>query len=311
MLQIWMISYNKIQKRDPNAAELLLLLAHFDNRDIWYELVKGACGFHNPDIPVWLKQVMSNELTFKTGLKTLIRFSLLETHQQGGSYAMHPVVDWCLYIARAEEVNSIRFNDLALISVGYTVLSTSARRLSSLQQRLIPHANYVTHRGWSSENTAVWGALLGLDNLYLAMAKLSEAEKMYQGALAGFEKALGPDHISTLETINNLGDLYKAQGRSKEALEMYQRALAGFEKAMGPDHISTLDAVKNLGALYSDQGKFKEAEAAARNGEGLASIAKLQAVMDGTQVSVFGTIFTTDDSKLQFIRKICDNEVGV
>jgi hypothetical protein len=43
MLQTWMISYHEIQKRDPNAAALLLLLARFDNRDIWYELVQSGC----------------------------------------------------------------------------------------------------------------------------------------------------------------------------------------------------------------------------------------------------------------------------
>ena len=42
MLQTWMISYLEIQKRDPSAAALLLLLGRFDNRDIWYELVRVA-----------------------------------------------------------------------------------------------------------------------------------------------------------------------------------------------------------------------------------------------------------------------------
>ena len=62
---------------------------------------------------------------------------------------------------------------------------------------------------------------------------------MYQRALAGYEKALGPDHTSTLDTVNNLGILYSDQGKLKEAEEMYQRALAGKEKALGPDHDRT------------------------------------------------------------------------
>jgi hypothetical protein len=38
---------------------------------------------------------------------------------------------------------------------------------------------------------------------------------MYQRALAGKEQALGPDHSSTLDTVNNLGLLYKNQGNSR------------------------------------------------------------------------------------------------
>ena len=34
------------------------------------------------------------------------------------------------------------------------------------------------------------------------------AERMYLRVLGGYEKALGPDHTSTLDTVNNLGNLY-------------------------------------------------------------------------------------------------------
>ena len=63
---------------------------------------------------------------------------------------------------------------------------------------------------------------------------------MYQRALEGYEKALGPDHTSTLNTVNNLGILYKDQGRLTEAESMYQRALSGFQTALGPSHWKSL-----------------------------------------------------------------------
>jgi hypothetical protein len=43
-----------------------------------------------------------------------------------------------------------------------------------------------------------------LGNLYSDQGKMAEAEEMYQRALVGYEKALGPDHTSTLSTVNNL-----------------------------------------------------------------------------------------------------------
>ncbi len=82
---------------------------------------------------------------------------------------------------------------------------------------------------------------------------MKEAEDMYLRALAGREKAWGPEHTSTLRTVNNLGALYKDQGKMKEAEDMYLRALAGREKAWGPEHTSTLRTVNNLGALYKDR----------------------------------------------------------
>lgn len=41
--------------------------------------------------------------------------------------------------------------------------------------------------------------------------------KQYQRALAGKENALGPDHMSTLNTVDNLRNLYRRQGKLKEA----------------------------------------------------------------------------------------------
>ncbi|KAK3947359.1 hypothetical protein QBC32DRAFT_328628 [Pseudoneurospora amorphoporcata] len=88
-------------------------------------------------------------------------------------------------------------------------------------------------------------------------SRLKEAETMYQRALEGYEKALGPDYTSTLDTVHNLGLLYQTQGRLMEAEAMYQRALEGKEKALGPDHTSTLNTVNNLGNLYKTQGRLK------------------------------------------------------
>jgi hypothetical protein len=85
---------------------------------------------------------------------------------------MHPVVQvWCIHLASRDEiVVSTQLNELALISVEYTVSSARDRNYSELQQRLIPHANYVRRRGWSDTYIAVWGAFQVLGILYLTRA---------------------------------------------------------------------------------------------------------------------------------------------
>ena len=49
---------------------------------------------------------------------------------------------------------------------------------------------------------------------------MDEAEKMFQRALEGYEKALGPEHTSTLLIAKNLGNLYKDQSKMDEAERM-------------------------------------------------------------------------------------------
>jgi tetratricopeptide (TPR) repeat protein len=117
-------------------------------------------------------------------------------------------------------------------------------------------------RGMESFNIGddLLGARVSFGNFYRDQGRLKDAEMMYKGALAGYEKAWGPEHTSTLDTVNNLGILYADQGRLEDAETMYNRALAGYEKACGPEHTSTLDTVNNLGILYADQGRLEDAE---------------------------------------------------
>lgn len=53
---------------------------------------------------------------------------------------------------------------------------------------------------------------------------MAEAEVMCRRALDGYEKAWGPEHTSTLNTVNNLGVLYADQGKMAEAEAIFRRA---------------------------------------------------------------------------------------
>jgi tetratricopeptide (TPR) repeat protein len=54
-------------------------------------------------------------------------------------------------------------------------------------------------------------------------------EETFQRALDEYEKALGPDHISTLAIVHNLGILYYDQGKLKEAEHMRSQAVVRLE----------------------------------------------------------------------------------
>ncbi|KAG4427552.1 hypothetical protein IFR05_016963, partial [Cadophora sp. M221] len=112
-----------------------------------------------------------------------------------------------------------------------------------------------------TKNLVRWTTVTRRDFGALSRDNQETVRNPFNRALQGCEEALGPDHTSTLSTVNNLGNLYADQGKLAEAEKMCLRALQGHEEALGPDHTSTLSMVNNLGELYSDQGKLVEAEA--------------------------------------------------
>ncbi|KAH6974923.1 hypothetical protein EDB80DRAFT_881846 [Ilyonectria destructans] len=265
----WMVSFKEIESKSTDAANLLRLWAFLDNKQLWHGLLGAAAVAEGADRwPDWLREMARNVVRFLDSVGLLLRYSMVET-QEGltGSYSMHPVVHrWASFLDGDQQKHqSAR---LALVVVGSSVPTGESKEYWVLQQKLLPHADRCAEWMREALSDVVWyicddlviGSLHMLGMLYSDQGKFKEAEEMYERALDGYEKALGPHHTSTLITVNNLGNLYSDQSKFEEAEEMYERALEGYEKALGPDHTSTLDTVNNLGILYKERGKFEEAE---------------------------------------------------
>jgi tetratricopeptide (TPR) repeat protein len=278
----WTISFKAIQKTNEAAANLLLLWAFLDNRDLWYGLLAAAgkrSAVAAEQLSKWLQDIPSSELKFNEAVQLLRNYSMIESMHNSASYATHPVVHkWALYVQDQDQRMGLA--RMAVLAVGFAVPDSSTREYWTAQRRLLPHAQCCSQwildgvadtsngvqggyrKGGADEECEeeIFDAILWLGRLYFDQDKPGEAEKMYQRALQGYEKAWGLEHTSTLDTVNNLGSLYAKLGKLDQAEDMYQRALRGKEKAWGPEHTSTLDTVNNLGNLYADLGKLDQAE---------------------------------------------------
>jgi tetratricopeptide (TPR) repeat protein len=72
--------------------------------------------------------------------------------------------------------------------------------------------------------------------------KYEEALEMYEKALAGLTRALGADHPSTLDTMNNIALVLETQGKFQEAFSIEEKVVAGRIKALGAEHPQSLKA---------------------------------------------------------------------
>ncbi|KAL4961772.1 uncharacterized protein BDV14DRAFT_119957 [Aspergillus stella-maris] len=234
ILQTWLVSYHELQKRDPEAAEVLLLIAHYDNQDVWYELLR--MGGWTSNLPEWFERVMYNELTFREKMRTLVVFSFVGTRVKTDSYTMHPVVrEWCLFIADSQkQTDTDRLHELALVSVGHMIPSNQDPSCWILQQRLLPHAGYILSRLKAvllSGDIKVWNSIHCFGYLYASQCRLEEAERLYDWALTLCKKDLGPDYKANTHTLNlcySMGVLYHLQLKHKEAREILKETLDSY-----------------------------------------------------------------------------------
>jgi hypothetical protein len=194
----WQLSLDHIKRQNELSAQLLQLWAYFDNQDIWFELLQHSIL----DSPEWFSQLTEDELSFNQAVRVLCDYGLAEvdiSSEESGveskGYSMHSCVHlWTIHFLNQEW--DVGMAGLALECVGSHVPNRAARKAWVTQRRLIRHAVrcwYFVEKGMISEDGIAW-VLGSLGNLYANQDKLGEAEKMYERALQGYEKALGLEH---------------------------------------------------------------------------------------------------------------------
>jgi eukaryotic-like serine/threonine-protein kinase len=86
-----------------------------------------------------------------------------------------------------------------------------------------------------------------------------EARRLYERALAIWEKTSGPEHPSVATSLNNLAAVNWATGTYEEARGLYERALAIKEKTLGPEHPDVAMSLNGLAAVHQMMGAYEEA----------------------------------------------------
>ncbi|CAK3992683.1 tetratricopeptide repeat domain [Lecanosticta acicola] len=264
VLTTWKMSYEQVRSTNALAARLLDLWAFLFRGDLWIELVlAGKDTVTQQDLREADPLLQATKLTLQHSVSILVQYSMVTMGTGSVRHSIHPVVHaWCAY-------------NIETTTAEQQLLSTALRLVAAMAETLPEVGSPETGLRLAAHAKALGGRaemLIEDDDedistecydvaLFLARWERSgEVEMLYLRALRGFEKALGAEHTSTLETFNNLGILYADQEKLVEAEEMFLRALRGKEKAYGAEHTSTLVTVNNLGTLYREQGKIVEAE---------------------------------------------------
>ena len=93
-----------------------------------------------------------------------------------------------------------------------------------------------------------------------SQGRLGASVETLEAALVACEKAFGPEHITTLVAVGDLGAYYYSTGRLRDAEMMFLWASRGLEKTLGRTVLQTLEQAIHLGLVYTAQGRAVDAE---------------------------------------------------
>jgi tRNA A-37 threonylcarbamoyl transferase component Bud32 len=95
---------------------------------------------------------------------------------------------------------------------------------------------------------------------YHALGKYEIGQRHLERSLDVLKKSLGPDHLFTLHSKNNLASVYLDRGNYDKAEPLFLEVLQQSEKKLGADHSTTLKIKNNLAGLHKAQGNYDKAE---------------------------------------------------
>ncbi|KAF8444347.1 hypothetical protein BDZ91DRAFT_670464 [Kalaharituber pfeilii] len=252
----WDLSFNAIEKHNPNAAELLLLCGFLDNNDIYEELLRRGM------------ESSMDDTTLGDSIRILFSYSMAKRKDRDDSFSIHPVVHkWAQWKLQMEPERHTQKAVEAFLMVACTISIPTIRERELedwvFERRILPHIfsveKQVSVKTLAMENKKVLEAVDRLCTVYMEYGYYKKAEEMSNVVLAGEEKFLGADHPDTLVTVNNMGMVLQNQGQYNDALKWYDRALAGREKVLGADHPDTLTTVFSIATLLENMGQSDKA----------------------------------------------------
>ncbi|MEV5734703.1 tetratricopeptide repeat protein, partial [Streptomyces sp. NPDC052292] len=260
--QLWSVTLNTLHTRDPQAVELLRILAYCAPDPLPRKVLATA---------------LPTSQSVAHALGVLAAFSLITLTD--GTVAVHRLVQAVVRIATPEPTPPARPSGIrrllrrrpirsshpsdATVSLLHAAMPPgSPEEVKSWPewQELWPHMQAVSAHRHGTKPGREMADLLGLAGHYLwARGQANEALPVMDRALQITETALGPDHPDTALRLGNLARTYSNLGRHTEALPLEERALQITEAALGHDHPTTAIRLNNLAITYNNLGRHIEA----------------------------------------------------
>ncbi len=205
VLTTWTLLFRRLKERSGHAAKLLLLWGFLYNRDIWYGLFKSALSQRVAlEVPMWYTEFVDDYSNFVECTQLLVLYSFIDVNVGSSSFYVHPVLhQWC-FQASEESMGEMAW--LTFILVTSSAPDSSMSDYTIIQRRLLPHCDRVYFllreslpKAPSNEKKSSLDIACHIVGaVYRDQDKLRKAEDMYMRALAGYEKALGPENISNV-----------------------------------------------------------------------------------------------------------------
>ncbi len=251
----WSLSFENVQKTNPDAIKLLYLCAFLDPDLIQEDIFTKSKDLSHAD----KKLLFPDKLVLNEAIKVLLTYSLIQRNRDH-TFTIHRLVQVILKQGMTKKTQSL-WARRAIHAVYLAFPKLNYKNWQQCQQYLPQvQACMGLIDQWNFSFLEARSLLFRVGKYLSESAQYEQAESLYLRALAIEEKVLGSEHPDTAKTVHTLAHLYEKRGKFELAEQFHQRTLDIEEKVLGLEHPDTAGSFHCMAGLYQRQGKYEQAE---------------------------------------------------
>lgn len=253
----WSLSFEQVEQKNPDAANLLRLTAFLHPDAIPEELLTVEVEHTVPDIHM----PGQDPFAFNDAIKVLRLYSLVKRNPEQKTLSLHRLVQEVLKDAM-EHTHQKEWGRYAvrLVSEIFPEVDFSAWTKCELY---LPHVQVCEQlvEQWDIFLPEAGHMLRRAGDYLYERGQYLDAERPLLRSLAVLEHVYGQEQFEVTETLNSLAMLYTAMRKFEQAEALYKKVRSIHEHTVGLLHRDAADNFHNLAELYIRLGKYEQAEA--------------------------------------------------
>ncbi|KAI0506791.1 hypothetical protein F5B22DRAFT_622681 [Xylaria bambusicola] len=240
----WLISFEHISQRNPQAADYL----------------KFICLLAEKNIPLSLLPITS-KINMAEAVGLLYAYSFILERENPDSFDIHRLVRLAMqnWLKETGEWDRWAIKALQRLTEEYPypvyenieTWATYFEHARTLLESFKPKAGNEVCVGFID-------LFFNISESYMAIGDYGHAEYSFRATLE-LGKMLGNDHPTRLNIMSHLSFVLQRLGNHREAGILCQHALEGYNRIPSEEHPITLSSMKKLAYVLNCQGRYKEA----------------------------------------------------
>ena len=236
----WLLSFEMLKRKCPDALTLLNLFAFLNPDDILVDFLRAGIG----GLSEHVKSLVTDPYKFDELLAALSDYSLIHLFQGKKSLSMHRLVQ-AVIKDRLSPGERIQWRNITL-QICAIVFPQILEKEISLHRQFYQQVMACIN-GTDIEDSELAAEIMSRLGWYWDReAQYSDAAALYERSIAMYQRCQDEENECRYIVMDRLGWTYMRQSRKAESIKLFKESLSALRRILGDEHDRTLSCQRNF-----------------------------------------------------------------